>query len=140
MEAPSFLIEAELKYKTHPELLANLPANEIYYTNAAELKYKTLPELLAKLKETEQRLADKAASAAVPTDKALMRDEVTEADVAAVVSAWTGIPVTRLQATERERLLNLEESLGNKVVGQEQAVQAIAEAVSPPPRPPSPIY
>jgi len=96
-------------------------------SKAAELKYKTLPELLAKLKETEQRLADKAASAS--SKQALMRDEVTEADVAAVVSAWTGIPVTRLQATERERLLNLEESLGNKVVGQEQAVQAIAEAV-----------
>jgi ATP-dependent Clp protease ATP-binding subunit ClpB len=96
-------------------------------SKAAELKYKELPELQTKLRETEERLSAKAAT---PSSKqALMRDEVTESDVAAVVSAWTGIPVTRLQATERERLLRLEESLSDKVIGQPQAVQAIAEAV-----------
>jgi len=88
---------------------------------AAELRYARLPELESKLEEAEKRLVDK--------QNTLMRDEVTETDIAATVSAWTQIPVSKLQSTETERLLNLEESMSKRVVGQPQAVQAIAEAI-----------
>jgi len=88
---------------------------------AAELRYAKLPELENQLEEAEKRLVEK--------QNTLMRDEVTEADIAETVSSWTQIPVSKLQSAETERLLNLEESISQRVVGQSQAVKAIAEAV-----------
>jgi len=95
--------------------------NSYDLSKAAELKYKELPVLQAKLEEMELAMSSK--------ERTLVQDEVTEADVAGTVSGWTGIPVSKLQSSEREKLLLLEEELGNEVVGQDEAVKAIADAV-----------
>ncbi|MFN8757397.1 MAG: ATP-dependent chaperone ClpB [Tagaea sp.] len=87
-------------------------------TRASELKYATIPAL-------EKRLAASAAGG----DNRLLNEEVTEADIAAVVSRWTGIPVDKMLSGEREKLLNMETTLKTRVVGQDEAVGAVAEAV-----------
>ena len=87
---------------------------------AAELKYGTLMELNRKLAESEQ-------VAQSPTK--LLKEEVGEEDIAAVVSRWTGVPVSRLLEGEMEKLTHLEEELHTRVIGQEEAVTAVAEAV-----------
>ena len=86
----------------------------------SELQYGRIPEL-------EQRLAD--ASLAETKDFQLLRSKVTEDEIAEVVSKWTGIPVTRMLEGERNKLLRMEESLHSRVVGQGQAVKAIADAI-----------
>ncbi len=87
---------------------------------AAELRYTKLRELTAKLAEAES-------VAASPTK--LLKEEVGEEDIAAVVSRWTGVPVARLLEGEMEKLLHLEEELHHRVIGQEEAVNAVSEAV-----------
>ncbi|MES1261534.1 MAG: AAA family ATPase, partial [Acidobacteriota bacterium] len=87
---------------------------------AAELKYGKLLELNRKLAETE--------SVAAAPNK-LLKEEVGEEDIAAVVSRWTGVPVSRLLEGEMEKLLHLEEDLHHRVIGQEEAVTAVSEAV-----------
>ena len=89
---------------------------------AAELKYGTLPEL-------EQRLAELSAAPADGDAARLLSEEVTEEEVAEIVSRWTGVPVTRLVEGEREKLLRLEEILHERVIGQDEAVQLVADAV-----------
>jgi ATP-dependent Clp protease ATP-binding subunit ClpB len=91
---------------------------------AAELKYGKLTELHRKLESIEVRLAESQT-----TGKSLLREEVTEADIAEIISKWTGIPLNKLVETEREKLLHLEDELHNRVVGQEEAVTAVAEAI-----------
>ncbi len=91
---------------------------------AAELKYGKLIELHRKLETTEVKLAESQTSG-----KSLLREEVTEADIAEIISKWTGIPLTKLVETEREKLLYLEEELHKRVIGQEEAVTAVAEAI-----------
>jgi ATP-dependent Clp protease ATP-binding subunit ClpB len=88
---------------------------------SAELRYGRLPQLEAQLKEREGRLAEKGGQ--------LVREEVTEEEVAEIVSRWTGIPVTRLVEGEREKLLRMEELLHRRVVGQDEAVRLVADAV-----------
>ncbi len=88
----------------------------------AELKYGTLPELEKKLEE-EQKKADKA------EESRLLKEEVTEEEIAEVISGWTGIPVSKLVETEREKLLKLPEILHKRVIGQEEGVKAVAESV-----------
>jgi len=90
---------------------------------AAELKHGRLPELERSLREEEEHLN------ANPTGNRLLREEVTEEEVAEIVSRWTGIPVTRLVEGEREKLLRLDEILHRRVVGQDQAVSLVADAV-----------
>ena len=85
---------------------------------AGELSYGRIPAL-------EKQLLD----AAGQTEGALLREEVTEDDIAGVVSRWTGIPIDRMMAGEREKLLKMEETIGKRVIGQEQAVQAVSKAV-----------
>jgi ATP-dependent Clp protease ATP-binding subunit ClpB len=87
---------------------------------AAELKYGRLRELTAKLAATESVAASPAK---------LLKEEVGEEDIAAVVSRWTGIPVSRLLEGEMQKLLHLEEELHRRVIGQEEAVLAVSEAV-----------
>jgi len=87
---------------------------------AAELKYGTLMNLQRELLEAEAAM-DAAAAAGGGDD--LLRDEVTEADIADIVSKWTGIPVSKLQEGEREKLLHLPDELHKRVVGQDLAVQ-----------------
>ena len=91
---------------------------------AAELKYGKLIELHRQLEAAEVKLAQSQT-----TGKSLLREEVTEADIAEIISKWTGIPLTKLVATEREKLLYLEDELHKRVIGQEEAVTAVAEAI-----------
>jgi ATP-dependent Clp protease ATP-binding subunit ClpB len=91
---------------------------------AAELKYGKLTELHKSLEEAEEYLAD-----AQTSGKSLLREEVTEADIAEIISKWTGIPLSKLVEGEREKLLHLEEELHRRVIGQEEAVTAVAEAI-----------
>src|SRR3989454_4920481 len=88
---------------------------------ASEIQYGRIPEL-------EKKLADATAKSA-KTKKSLLREEVTEEDIAEVVSSWTHIPVSRLQEGEREKLVKLEEHLHQRVVGQDEAIKAVANAV-----------
>jgi ATP-dependent Clp protease ATP-binding subunit ClpB len=91
---------------------------------AAELKYGKLTELHKALEEAEEYLAD-----AQTSGKSLLREEVTESDIAEIISKWTGIPLSKLVEGEREKLLHLEEELHRRVIGQEEAVTAVAEAI-----------
>lgn len=88
----------------------------------AELKYGRLPEL-------QKELARLAKGDAEDKDVVLLKEEVDEEDIAKVVSTWTGIPVARLNGGEREKLIHLEERLHQRVVGQDEAVKAVSEAV-----------
>ncbi len=91
---------------------------------ASALKYGKLTELQQKLELAEVKLAQSQT-----TGKSLLREEVTEADIAEIISKWTGIPLTKLVETEREKLLYLEDELHRRVIGQEEAVTAVAEAI-----------
>ncbi len=90
---------------------------------AAELKYGRLLNLERQLETQEEQLAQKK------NDSRLLQEEVTEEVVASVVSRWTGIPVSNLLQSEREKLMQLEDILHQRVVGQHEAVQAVADAV-----------
>jgi len=90
---------------------------------AAQIQYGRLPELQKKLAATEKALREK------PAGRRLLNQEVTEEDVAKVVAAWTGIPVSRMLEGEREKLVKMEERLEQRVVGQEEALEAVANAV-----------
>jgi ATP-dependent Clp protease ATP-binding subunit ClpB len=90
---------------------------------AAELKHGRLPELERQLAQQEKGLN------AQPGGERLLREEVTEEEIAEIVSKWTGIPVTRLVEGEREKLLRLDEILHRRVVGQDEAVKLVADAV-----------
>ncbi len=89
---------------------------------AAELKYGRLPEAQRQLEEEERR----AQSA---KESNILRDRVTDEEIAKIVERWTGIPVSRLVQGEREKLLHLDETLHQRVVGQDEAVQAVTEAI-----------
>ena len=88
----------------------------------AQLKYGTLPDLEKKL-EIEKEKAEEA------KESRLLKEEVTEEEIAEVISGWTGIPVSKLVESEREKLLKLPEILHKRVIGQEEGVKAVAEAV-----------
>jgi ATP-dependent Clp protease ATP-binding subunit ClpB len=90
---------------------------------AAELRHGRLPELERALQEQEQATAEESGGTR------LLREEVTEEEIADIVSRWTGIPVTRLVEGEREKLLKLDQILHQRVIGQDEAVQLVADAV-----------
>jgi ATP-dependent Clp protease ATP-binding subunit ClpB len=90
---------------------------------AAELRYGQMRELERKLQAAEEQLRAKQGL------RPLLREVVTEDEIAEIVAAWTGIPVARLQEGEREKLLRLDEILHERVIGQEEAVQLVADAV-----------
>lgn len=85
---------------------------------AGELSYGTIPALEKQIEEAESL-----------TENALLREEVTEEDIASVVSRWTGIPVDRMMEGERDKLLRMEELLGKRVIGQRPAIEAVSKAV-----------
>ena len=91
---------------------------------AAELKYGKLTDLHRKLEAAETELAQTQTSG-----KSLLREEVTEGDIAEVISKWTGIPISKLVESEKEKLLHLEDELHHRVVGQDEAVTAVADAI-----------
>jgi ATP-dependent Clp protease ATP-binding subunit ClpB len=90
---------------------------------ASEIQYGRLPDLTRKLSEHNQRLAE------LQKSQQILKEEVTEQDIAEVVSSWTGIPVSRLQESEREKLVHMEERLSQRVIGQRDAISAVANAV-----------
>ena len=92
------------------------------FAKASEIQYGRIPEISAKLEEHNKKLAKEGGGQ-------LLREEVTEDDVAKVVSTWTGIPVTRLQEGERQKLVKMEERLMERVVGQSQAIKSVSNAV-----------
>ncbi|MBR6142181.1 MAG: AAA family ATPase [Bacteroidaceae bacterium] len=87
------------------------------YAQVAEIRYSKLPELEKQLKESSS------------VSNKLLRDEVTADDIADVVSRWTGIPVSKMQTSETEKLLHLEEELHKRIIGQEEAIAAVSNAV-----------
>jgi ATP-dependent Clp protease ATP-binding subunit ClpB len=90
---------------------------------AAQLRHGELPELERQLRAEEERLQAKQGG------RRLLREVVTEEEIAAIVARWTGIPVSRLQESEREKLLRLDEVLHERVIGQDEAVQLVADAI-----------
>ena len=93
------------------------------YGRVAELRYGRIKELEKRIADTQTRLHN------VQGAEALVKEEVTDDDIAQVVAKWTGIPVTRMLQSEREKLLNLEAELHKRVIGQDAAVKAVASAV-----------
>lgn len=96
---------------------------EVDLNKAAEIKYGSLPELEKNVKELEKEWS------LIPEDRRLLREEVTDEDIAKVVSRWTGIPVSKLLSTESDRLIHLESELEKRVVGQDEGVSVIAKAI-----------
>ena len=90
------------------------------YGKAAQLQYGELPALTKKLQEAEAKSAK---------GSSLLRDEVTADEIAKIVAKWTGIPVTKLMESEKEKLLHLSDELHKRVIGQDEAVKAVSEAV-----------
>ena len=90
---------------------------------AAELKYGELPKLKKEL-EKEEAIAEESRG-----ENSLLRDKVTEEEIARIICRWTGIPVARLMEGEREKLLHLEDTLHQRVIGQDEAVQKVSEAI-----------
>ena len=86
---------------------------------AAELKYGKLPELKKALEEAEKS----------PKTTTLLRDKVTEEEISKIISRWTGIPVSRLKESEKQKLVSLEDTLHNRVVGQDEAVKKVSDAI-----------
>ncbi|NNU84692.1 ATP-dependent chaperone ClpB [Geobacillus sp. BMUD] len=96
--------------------------NEYDLNKAAELRHGRIPQLEKQLKQLEQEISEQS-------EGKLLREEVTEEEIAEIVSRWTGIPLTRLVEGEREKLLRLHEWLHRRVIGQEEAVGLVADAI-----------
>jgi ATP-dependent Clp protease ATP-binding subunit ClpB len=125
-EAEKSAIGAIRATKTELESLATQieqAEREANYERAAQLKYGTQRELQERLAQQE------AAIAALQGPNALLKEEVTADDVAEIVSKWTGIPVTRLMEGEMAKLVHMEDRLHERVVGQDEAIQAVSDAV-----------
>ena len=108
----------------HLRLEANKKEREGHFSEVAEIRYGKIPEAQRRLEDYNRKLQDIQA-----TGKQLVKEEVDSEDIAEIVSKWTGVPVTRMLQSEREKLLNLEEDLHKRVVGQNEAVEAVADAI-----------
>ncbi len=95
---------------------------EYDYNKVAEIKYSTIPTLEQQIKDLEEKMQS-------GYENALLKEEVTDNEISEIVSKWTGIPVTKLVEGEREKLLKLEDELHERVIGQDEAVTAVANAV-----------
>jgi ATP-dependent Clp protease ATP-binding subunit ClpB len=113
-------LKRDLEQKT---LAADRAAREGDLGRAAEIRHGEIPDLRDELEEAESKLSEMQARAS------FLKEEVGPEDVAEVVSAWTGIPVSRMMEDEKERLANLEEHLHRRVVDQQEALQAVSDAV-----------
>ena len=114
------------KAKTEQEqlkLLAERAEREGDYAKVAEIRYGKLQQLQESIDEAEKKLHE------AQSGKAMIKEVVDEEDIAEVVSRWTHIPVTKMMESEREKLLHLEEELHKRVIGQDEAITAIANAV-----------
>src|SRR3712207_2403123 len=93
------------------------------FNKAAELKYGEIPKLEEELKEIEDNIDNTSG------EMSLLKQEVTEEEIADIISKWAGIPVTKLVESEREKLLRLEDKLHERVIGQDEAVRAVSDAI-----------
>ncbi len=93
------------------------------YEEAAKIQYEQIPKIEEEIKNTTKELE------AIPEKDRYIREEVTEEDVASVVSKWTGVPITKLLESESDKLSNLEDELRKRVVGQDEAVESVARAI-----------
>lgn len=93
------------------------------YGRVAEIRYSNIPNLQESIKRIQEQLRQTQGGSA------MVREEVTEDDIAEVVSRWTGIPVTRMMQSERQKLLHLEQELHKRVIGQDEAIKAVSDAV-----------
>jgi ATP-dependent Clp protease ATP-binding subunit ClpB len=91
--------------------------------SVAKIRYDEIPKLEKKIKEEEKRLRD------LQKDRGLLKEEVTEEDVATVIARWTGIPVSKMLETEADKLVRLEEELAKRVIGQKEAITAVSNAI-----------
>lgn len=107
--------------QAHQEM--NRAEREYDLNRAAELKYGKIPEIEKKLQEKEEELAEERG------DNAILREEVSAEEIAKIISRWTGIPLTRLVEGEREKLLKLDQILHERVIGQDEAVDTVADAI-----------
>ena len=115
----------ELKEEIEQVNLEVQQAERDYDLNkAAELKYGTLADLNRRLQAAEAQIAQTKKSGS-----SLLREEVTEADIAEIISKWTGIPISKLVESEMQKLLHLEDELHQRVIGQDEAVTAVADAI-----------
>ena len=105
------------------KLEAERAEREGNYERVAEIRYSKLKSLADDIEHIQQRLRQTQGAGA------MVREEVTADDIAEVVSRWTGIPVTRMMQSEREKLLHLEEELHKRVIGQDEAIRAVSDAV-----------
>ena len=115
------------KAKAELEELKNLSARaerEGDFSKAAELRYGRIPSLEASITEQQKALTHRQANS-----KMLVREEVLAEDIAQIVSKWTGVPVTRMLKSEKEKLIHLETELHQRVVGQEEAIIAVSDAI-----------
>lgn len=107
--------------KTHGEI--EQAQRKFEYEKAAKLKYSVLPELEAQLKKAEEESENHN------SENTLLHDTVTENEISDIVSRWTGIPVSRLMESEREKILHLDEVIHKRVVGQDEAVELVTQAI-----------
>jgi ATP-dependent Clp protease ATP-binding subunit ClpB len=121
---PIEAIKAAKEQLEEARLEAERAERETDLERAAKLRYGDIPELEAKVAEQEARLEEVHAGGEV-----LLADEVTEEDVAEVVAKWTGIPVSRLMEGEVQKLIQMEERLHDRVIGQEEAISAVSNAL-----------
>jgi ATP-dependent Clp protease ATP-binding subunit ClpB len=125
-EAEKAAIAAIRQTKTELEQLQvriEQAQRETDYETAAKLQYETLPQLQRQLEEQEETLAK------LQGPGSLLREEVTADNIAEIVAAWTGIPVTKLMEGELEKLVKMEDRLHQRVVGQDEAIEAVSDAV-----------
>ncbi len=120
------IVDAIQNYKQQIEdfkVEAERAEREAEYGKVAEIRYGKIIEAQKKVDELQIELLENQ------SEKSLIKEEVTQEDIAEVVAKWTGIPVTKMLQSEREKLLNLEDELHKRVVGQEEAIEAISDAV-----------
>ena len=116
-------IQQDKQEMEHLKYEAERAEREGDYGKVAEIRYSKLKALEDDIKNIQQQLAN------AQDGNAMVREEVTADDIAEVVSRWTGIPVTRMMQSEREKLLHLEEELHKRVIGQDEAIIAVSDAV-----------
>ena len=126
MEKETIKREKDLKQQIE-EIRRDIEEAERVYDldKLAYLKHGKLPEIEKQLEEEKRKNSER--------EGVLLKEEVTEEEIAEIVSRWTGIPVTRLVEKEKDKLLNLEEILHERVIGQNEAVTAVSDAVVPRP-------
>ncbi len=105
------------------KLEAERAEREGNYGRVAEIRYSNIPNLQEDIKRIQEQLRQ------TQGETTMVREEVTEDDIAEIVSRWTGIPVTKMMQSEREKLLHLEDELHKRVIGQDEAIKAVSDAV-----------